>query len=337
VHANPKAETGCQGIFYHPAIAHYGVVAPGQADLGYYKEVKQAALVFSRYVAGVAAELGKKYSSRPWPRAEKDDRRFHRISLGSCKVDSTRKDYDKRMGAAVEVAEWLYELIGHVESFTKTALEDGGATTTAVTSTTEPAESSSATALVPAGSLDVADTVPVAHIESIGDLKQAQVVVAVAELRTGYEEVKKKGKLKDDKEKKEKKMKPVVLNDYCDPILKLVPGELVEVRQKDNTGFDGAWYMATIKEVLPKGTVRVQYTSERAGAQPGARAPAAAASSSSAPMEVEGGEEDVKRLWKGTEEDVKISNIRPVPPVLTGENGAPLELIPGTLIDVDCH
>ena len=241
------------------------------------------------------------------------------------------------MGAAVEVAEWLYELIGQVETFTKTALEDGCAAMTAITSTIDSAHTSSATALVPAGSLDVADTVPVARIESVGDLEQARVVVAVAELRTGSEEVKKKGKLKDDKEKKEKKLKPVVLNDFCDPTLKLVVGELVEVRQKDNTGFDGAWYMAMIKDVLPKCTVRVQYTSERVGNVPGARAPAAGASSS-APMEIEGGagDEDVKRLWKGTEEDVKISNIRPVPPVLTGENGAPLELIPGALSDVDC-
>ena len=341
VHANPKAETGLQGIFHHPQIAHYGVVAPGKAFLGYHKDAKQGALVFSRYVATIAKSLGKKYATRPWPRAERDgadgdkvahdDRRVHSISLTSCALDSTRADYEQRMDSCVEVAEYLYELVGKVEDLAKS--EDKGEKDKAK----EAAEAAGTTALVPASSMDVGEvSVPVAKLESIADLSQASVPTATSEIKLALDA---KGG-KDVKPIKEKKAPKIVIAEYCDPNLALKVGSVVEVRQKDGTGYDGAWYTATIMAVLQKGAVRVQYedsshAAEGTEASAAASASgasqvattkrqqaAAAAASSSMDVEQEGG-------GGGAEvEDVPISRIRPVPPVLTGLNGAPAALVP---------
>ena len=64
---------------------------------------------------------------------------------------------------------------------------------------------------------------------------------------------------KEKKEPREKKAPKINLNDHCDPHLHIKVGGLIEVKQKEGTGYDGAWYAAQILELLPKAHFRVQY------------------------------------------------------------------------------
>ena len=116
---------------------------------------------------------------------------------------------------------------------------------------------------------EAADSTPVAKLLSVSDQPSEAVVVAQAMLKApahggigGMKALLKEKKEKKEppppKEKKEKKVK-INIHDYCDPKLRLTIGAIVEVRQRDGTGFDGAWYTAAVMEVLPGGRVRVQY------------------------------------------------------------------------------
>ena len=84
VHTNKSAMSGCQGVFFHQSLGMFGVVAPGKFFLGYFPEVKPAAVCFSKHVAAVASTLGRKYATRPWPRLKLDQRRYHPLTLTSC-------------------------------------------------------------------------------------------------------------------------------------------------------------------------------------------------------------------------------------------------------------
>jgi len=48
LHLNPRADSKCQGVYFNAHINMWGVLAPGNAALGYYSEPRDAALAFSR-------------------------------------------------------------------------------------------------------------------------------------------------------------------------------------------------------------------------------------------------------------------------------------------------
>ena len=78
----------------------------------------------------------------------------------------------------------------------------------------------------------------------------------IADLRTALT---KKKEPKEPKPVKEKKAAPVKIHDFCDPSLTLKRGMPIEVRQRDGTGFDGAWFNATILAINPNGSLHVLY------------------------------------------------------------------------------
>ena len=381
VHSNPAAETGCQGVYYHASIGHFGVIAPGNAMLGYYQQPKEAALTFSRHVATVAAALGRRKATiRPWPRNPIDERRYHRITLASCGLESVDPDYARKADDAVQVAEALYELLGKVEQLVK---EEEAKVPTAssagmqLVSTSGPLPVGALPVGGNFGALPVAfvvpvvpDVVPVAKLLSVSDLPNEAVVVAQATLKPLLElgvkflsgkglkflkkkKEKKEKKIKEKKEKKEKvkkekkvkikkeppppkekKEKKVKFNvhDHCDPMLRLDVGTVVEVRQRDGSGFDGAWYTAAIQAVLPGGKVRVQYevgteyVDELSQEAVGGLVTRPGETSAPEPMEVDG-ESSVAMLTDkdidGEIDVVPISRVRPVPPKLTAECAKP--------------
>jgi hypothetical protein len=49
-------------VYYCPALAAFGVVAPGKTYLGYFGTAKEAAICFSRHVAVVTEVLGRRYA-----------------------------------------------------------------------------------------------------------------------------------------------------------------------------------------------------------------------------------------------------------------------------------
>ena len=137
VHSNKSAQSGFEGVYFHQHVAQYCVVAPGCAYLGYYEEAKDAVLAFSRHVASIARQLGRKYSTRPWPRMQEVDwRRYSALTLLSCnlasegKEDETAETYTKRLDEKIELAEFVHELIGRVEELAKPQTDAAAATST---------------------------------------------------------------------------------------------------------------------------------------------------------------------------------------------------------------
>ena len=309
VHVNKLADSQCQGVFFHHHLAQFCVVAPGGAWLGYYPEAKDAALAFSRHVSSVTRMLGRKAQTRPWPRLELDRRRYLPVKLSSCGLkpgaNESAESYAARQAEKVELAEALRGLVDKVVQLC-TPKEESAPSAGASSSALVPAGGVGGGALVAgnaddAGVLGVAEPTPVATlIEVAGAADIVPMPVARVELMAFGGKKHKEPAV--PKEKREKKVK-FNLNEHCDPHLHMTIGALVEVKQREGSGFDGAWYAATLTEVLPKGHMRVQYD-----------VPAEGTAAESTEEEHE-------------EEVVPMTRVRPRPPVNTPALGASVELM----------
>merc|ERR1719399_2169132 len=76
LHTNTRAASQCQGVYLNPFINMWGVIAPGEAHLGYFDKPREAAIAYSRFVTETARALGRDYEKRPWPRSHVDRRHF---------------------------------------------------------------------------------------------------------------------------------------------------------------------------------------------------------------------------------------------------------------------
>ena len=92
IHTNKLADSNCQGVYFHHHLGCFSVIAPGGSWLGYYAEAKDAALAFSRHVATITRNLGRKAITRPWPRLPIDRRRYHTLTLTSCGLERPTDD-----------------------------------------------------------------------------------------------------------------------------------------------------------------------------------------------------------------------------------------------------
>ena len=79
---------------------------------------------FSRHVATITRNLGRKAITRPWPRLPIDRRRYHTLTLTSCGLerptdDKTANLYEAAINEKIEIAEILRDLVTQVEERAK--------------------------------------------------------------------------------------------------------------------------------------------------------------------------------------------------------------------------